>query len=65
VVASSRLYEAVDGRGGSVFALGTVAGTTGGLLPLLIGLVAGAAGLGVALWIPLLAPIALLIWLPR
>ena len=64
-IPKARLYGAVDGRSGAVFALGTVAGTVGGLLPLLIGLVAEVAGLGIALWIPLVAPLALLIWLPR
>jgi len=64
-IPKARLYETVGGRSGAVFALGTVAGTVGGLLPLVVGLTAGAAGLGAALWIPLLAPIALLLWLPR
>lgn len=64
-IPKARLYETVDGRSGAVFALGTVAGTAGGMLPLIVGLVAGAAGLGSALWIPLLAPVALLVWLPR
>ena len=64
-IPKAHLYETVDGRSGAVFALGTVAGTAGGMLPLVVGLVAGAAGLGTALWIPLLAPVALVIWLPR
>jgi FSR family fosmidomycin resistance protein-like MFS transporter len=63
-IPKARLYATVDGRSGAVFALGTVAGAVGGMLPLVIGLVAGAAGLGAALWIPLLAPVALLVWLP-
>ncbi len=64
-IPKARLYATVDGRSGAAFALGTVAGTVGGMLPLVVGLTAGAVGLGAALWIPLLAPIALLLWLPR
>ena len=59
------LYETVGQRSGAVFALGTVAGTVGGMLPLVVGLVAGVAGLGTALWIPLVAPVVFVIWLPR
>lgn len=59
------LYETVGQRSGAVLALGTVAGTVGGMLPLVVGLVAGVAGLGTALWIPFVAPVVFVIWLPR
>ena len=60
-IPKARLYETVDGRSGAIFALGTA----GEMLPLVLGLVVGAAGLATALWIPLLAPVGLVIWLPR
>jgi FSR family fosmidomycin resistance protein-like MFS transporter len=59
------LYETVGRQSGAVFALATVAGTVGGMLPLVVGLVAGVAGLGTALWLPLAAPVIFLAWLPR
>lgn len=61
----AQLYEAVGRRTGAVLTLGTVAGAGGSTLPLAIGLVAGATGLGAALWIPLAAPLVLLTALPR
>lgn len=64
-IPKARLYETVGDRSGAAFALGTVAGVVGGSLPLVIGVVAGVAGLQTALWIPLAAPLALLVGLPR
>jgi FSR family fosmidomycin resistance protein-like MFS transporter len=64
-VPQARLYAALPGRSGSAMALGTVGDAAGQLFPLVIGAVAAAAGLGAALWIPLVAPLALLLWLPR
>ena len=61
----AQLCDAVGERTGAVLALGTVAGVAGSTVPLGIGLLAGAAGLGTALWIPLAAPILLLAGLPR
>ena len=60
----AQLYEALGERSSAVLALGTFGGLAGSTLPLAIGLVAGAAGLGAALWIPLAAPIVLLVGLP-
>lgn len=59
----AQLYEALGERSSAVLALGTIGGLAGSTLPLAIGLVAGAAGLGTALWIPLAAPIVLLVGL--
>lgn len=64
-IPKARLYEALPGQSGSAMALGTITGFAGGAFPLAIGLVAGAAGLGTALWIPLAAPLILLVALPR
>ena len=64
-VPQARLYASLPGRSGSAMALGTVGDAAGQLFPLAIGGIAAAAGLGAALWIPLVAPLALLLWLPR
>jgi len=61
----AQLYAAAGARSGAVLTLGTIGGILGSTLPLGIGLVAGAAGLGTALWIPLAAPLLLLAALPR
>ena len=46
-------------------ALGTASGFAAGVFPLAIALLASVAGLANALLVPLIAPIALVLWLPR
>jgi FSR family fosmidomycin resistance protein-like MFS transporter len=55
------LYEAFEGRSGAAVAVGGVGGFVGSAVPLALGLVAGAVGLGPTMWILLLAPLALLV----
>ncbi|HEX2267525.1 MAG TPA: MFS transporter [Actinomycetota bacterium] len=64
-VPNARLYDALPGRSGTAVALTSASDLVGALLPLSVALVAGRAGLGLALWICLLAPVALLILVPR
>jgi FSR family fosmidomycin resistance protein-like MFS transporter len=64
-ILQGQLYTAMLGQSGTVMAVGTLTGLIGGLLPLLIGLVAQQAGLGVAMWLLLAGPLALLVGLPR
>jgi FSR family fosmidomycin resistance protein-like MFS transporter len=64
-IPQAALYEAVPGGSGIVLAIENVGGTVGLLMPLVIGVVAGAAGLQTALWIPLAAPLLMLALLPR
>jgi hypothetical protein len=64
-IPKARLYDSLPGLSGSAMALGTITGFAGGAFPLAIGFVAGAAGLGAALWIPLAAPLILVVALPR
>jgi FSR family fosmidomycin resistance protein-like MFS transporter len=59
------LYGAMPGRSGAAVAAGGVGGLVGASVPLMLGFVAGAAGLGPTMWILLLAPLGLLALLPR
>jgi len=58
-IPKARLYEALPGQSGAAVAVGGVAGLAGSAVPLVLGLVAGAVGLGPTMWILLLAPLAL------
>ncbi|HKE98151.1 MAG TPA: MFS transporter [Actinomycetes bacterium] len=64
-IPQARLYEALPGRSGAAVALSSLAGLVGELLPLGMGLLAAAAGLGTALWVTLLAPLSVLALVPR
>jgi FSR family fosmidomycin resistance protein-like MFS transporter len=64
-VLKGRLYSALPGQSATVMALGSLFGIAGGLLPLAIGAVAQRAGLGVAMWLLLAGPAALLLGVPR
>jgi hypothetical protein len=59
------LYEALPGRSGSVVALGGIGGLAGAVVPLGLGLLAGAVGLAATMWFLLLAPVAVLALVPR
>lgn len=59
------LYTELPDQSGTVMAVDSVTGLAGSLLPLSIGLAAAQVGLGAAMWLLLLGPIALLIGLPR
>jgi FSR family fosmidomycin resistance protein-like MFS transporter len=61
----SRLFDALPGSSGTAVALSSAAGAISTLLPLAIGVLAAAAGLGGALWLALLAPAALIALAPR
>jgi FSR family fosmidomycin resistance protein-like MFS transporter len=64
-VLQGRLYSELPGRSGTVMALASTFGILGGVLPLFIGVFADRFGLGAAMWLLLVGPIALLIGLPR
>lgn len=63
-ILKGRLYAAMPDRRGTARAIGDAGGMAGSLLPLGVGLVAGAVGLGPAFWTMLLAPLALLVLVP-
>jgi MFS transporter, FSR family, fosmidomycin resistance protein len=64
-ISQARLYDALPGRSGTALAVSTVTGTLGALSPLVLALLAGRIGLGAACWLVLLAPLALLVGVPR
>lgn len=65
-ILQAKLYESMPkGLSSTAIAVGNVTGFFGKLLPLGIGLAAQAVGLGAAMWILLLGPLALLIGLHR
>jgi FSR family fosmidomycin resistance protein-like MFS transporter len=59
------LYESLPGRSGAAVAVGGVAGFAGAAVPLALGIAAGEFGLAPAMWALLIAPVALLVLLPR
>jgi MFS transporter, FSR family, fosmidomycin resistance protein len=59
------LYDALPGRSGAAVAVGGVGGLVGACVPAILGALAGAAGLGTAMWVLLLAPAALLLGVER
>jgi FSR family fosmidomycin resistance protein-like MFS transporter len=59
------LYDALPDRSGAAVAVGGFAGLAGACVPLVLGFVAGAAGITATMWVLLLAPVALLALVPR
>ena len=64
-ILQGRLYSNLPGQSASVMAIGSVAAPLAKFFPFLLGLLADRFGLHNAMWILLLAPIALIIGLPR
>lgn len=61
-IPQGRLFTALRGTAGTAIALSSVAAAGGALVPLAVGALAERAGLQAALWIPMLAPLALLVF---
>jgi MFS transporter, FSR family, fosmidomycin resistance protein len=64
-IPKARLYASLPGRSGTAIAVGSAAGFVAALLPIGLGALAGAAGLGPMLWLLLAGPVALLVLVPR
>jgi FSR family fosmidomycin resistance protein-like MFS transporter len=64
-ILKAKLFESMHGQSGAALTLDNVSGLIGKLIPFGIGLFAQAYGLGVAMWLLLAGPIALLLGLPR
>jgi FSR family fosmidomycin resistance protein-like MFS transporter len=64
-ISKARLYEALPGRSGTAMALGTTTGALGAVLPLALGLLAESVGIHDAFWVVLVAPLAILAFVPR
>ena len=59
------LYESLPGRSGAAVAVGGFTGLGGACVPLVLGFVASSVGLGVTMWILVVAPVALVAIVPR
>ncbi|MBV9957409.1 MAG: MFS transporter [Acidobacteria bacterium] len=64
-IMKAQLYDAMEGRSGTVMTLSNVSGLFNGLIPLGLGLVAERLGLATAMWLLILGPLALLFGVPR
>jgi FSR family fosmidomycin resistance protein-like MFS transporter len=64
-ILQGRLYSSLPGQSASIMAIGSVTAPLAKFFPFLIGLLADRFGLHNAMWILILAPIALLLGLPR
>ena len=64
-VLKAQLYSTMPDHSGTVMAVSGVSGLAGSLIPLGIGIAAAAWGLGTAMWLLLLGPVALLLGIPR
>jgi FSR family fosmidomycin resistance protein-like MFS transporter len=64
-ILKAQLYAALPGRSGAALALSNLSGFAGALIPLALGLFAERFGLGAAMWLLLLSPLALIVALPR
>jgi FSR family fosmidomycin resistance protein-like MFS transporter len=64
-IPKARLYDALSGQSGAALTLGSVAGFVGGTFPLVLGIVADRYGIEAALWCLVVAPVALIVGVPR
>lgn len=64
-VPKAGLYSALPGRSGAAVAVGGIAGFAGLLPPLAMGYAADVLGLAPSMWMLLIAPVAMLLLLPR
>jgi FSR family fosmidomycin resistance protein-like MFS transporter len=59
------LYGSLPDRSGIAVAVGGIGGIVGAAVPLALGLVASAVGLGATMWILVLVPLAVALGVPR
>jgi FSR family fosmidomycin resistance protein-like MFS transporter len=64
-ILKAQLYASMEGRSGTVMAVGNVSGLFNSLIPLGLGLVAERFGLASAMWLLILGPLSLLFGVPR
>ncbi len=64
-VMQGEAFASLPGRSGTVMAIGSLTGALGGGISFFIGWVASQAGLPAAMWILLLGPISLVLFVPR
>jgi FSR family fosmidomycin resistance protein-like MFS transporter len=63
-VLKSEAFRSLTGQSGTVMAIDSLSGLAGGGISWMVGAVAGAAGVGTAMWLLLAGPICLLIGMP-
>jgi len=64
-ILKAQLYSAMPERSGAALALNNISGLAGGMIPLALGLVAERFGLASMMWLLLVAPLALVVAIPR
>jgi FSR family fosmidomycin resistance protein-like MFS transporter len=64
-ILQAQVYSAMPGQSGTVMTVGNVAVLVGGLIPLVLGLVAQRFDLRVTMWLLWLGPLSLIVGLPR
>jgi FSR family fosmidomycin resistance protein-like MFS transporter len=64
-VLQGEAYAAVPGRSGTMMAINSLVGVLGGGIAWLVGWVAAQAGLPAAMWLLLLGPVCLVLFVPR
>jgi FSR family fosmidomycin resistance protein-like MFS transporter len=64
-VPEARLYAALPGKSGTAMAARSLVGLADSFIPLGLGAIAQAAGLGFTMWFLLAGPVALIVGLPR
>jgi FSR family fosmidomycin resistance protein-like MFS transporter len=64
-VLQGEAFAAVPGRSGTVMAINSIVGMLGGGISFLIGWVAAQAGLPAALWLLLIGPVSLVLFVPK
>jgi FSR family fosmidomycin resistance protein-like MFS transporter len=64
-ILKAQIYSALPGQSGTALSLHSISSLIGGLIPLLIGVLAQQFGLGAAIWLLVFGPVALLMGLPR
>lgn len=64
-ILKAQLYGALPNQSGSVMTVGNLFGWIGGLIPLGLGIAADRLGIGVAVWLLMVGPLALLVGIPK
>jgi FSR family fosmidomycin resistance protein-like MFS transporter len=64
-IPQARLYAALPQASGTAIAVGSVSGLPVAALPLALGALAGAVGIGATLWVLAVAPLLVLALVPR
>jgi MFS transporter, FSR family, fosmidomycin resistance protein len=64
-ILKAQLYTSLPGQSGAVMAISSLFEFTGGLVPLVLGVLAQQYGLGATMWLLMAGPVALLVGIPR